>query len=121
MARRIDLATVGGMLFAGAALLLLSSGVRVVRADEDSARERGGMTLAPAPLPDAQASCRVDAPRDTARDQALVDAGARLAEEAKQAAGDPDFVVLNNAGYNYGARTVTDPKLLDFEASGQPH
>jgi len=120
MARRIDLATLGGMLFAGGALLLLSSGVRVVRAEEDAARARGEMTLAPAPLPDAETSCRVDAQRDTARDKALADASARLAEEAKQAAQDPDFVVLNNAGYNYGARTVTDPKLLDFEASGQP-
>jgi len=125
MARRIDFATLGGMLFAGAALLLLSSGVRVVRA-EDSTRSRrapeASMTLEPPLTPGAETTCRVDdGARDAARQQALAEVGERLAADAKQAAQDPDFVVLNNAGYNYNVRSVADPKLLNFEASGQPH
>jgi hypothetical protein len=123
MARRIDFAIVGGMLCAGAALLLLSSGVPAVEA-EDTASSSSPVPAAPsaAPmLPPADGpSCRVDAPPDTTGAEALADVNARLATDGQAAANDPDFVVLNNRGYNYGTNSVADPQLLKFEAGSTP-
>jgi hypothetical protein len=123
MARRIDFATVGGMLCAGAALLLLSSGVPPVEAeDTESAPLQTPLGATPAPmLPPDGPSCRVDAQADAAaRAEALADVNARLAADGQAAASDPDFVVLNNHGYNYGSQSVTDPQLLKFEAGSTP-
>jgi hypothetical protein len=118
MARRIDLATAGGMLCACVALLLLWSGVPPVEAEDTANASTQAAAAAPAPLlpPADGPSCRVDATQDSSRAEALADVNARLAADAEAAAHDPDFVVLNNRGYNYGANSVTDPQLLKFEA-----
>jgi len=123
MARRIDPATAGGMLCACAALLLLWSGVPPVEAEDTASDPAQTPAAAPAPLlpPADGPSCRVDATPDASRDEALADARARLAADGQAAASDPDFVVLNNRGYNYGANTVTDPQLLKFEAGSTAH
>ena len=119
MARRFDLATLGGMLSAGAALLLLSSGVPQVEA-EDAASDPQTPATAPLLPPADGPSCRADAPPDASRDAALADARSRLAADAQAAAQDPDFVVLNNRGYNYGSNSVADPQLLKFETGSTP-
>jgi hypothetical protein len=130
MARRIDFATFGGMLCSGVALLLLSSGVRVVEA-EDTATPAPASATASAPSgvqpasglllppPDA-ASCRVDAAPDPARVQELGELRARIEADVQAAAGDKDFVVLNRSGYNYGSQSVVDPQLMKYEAGSQP-
>ena len=123
MTRRIDFAAVGGMLCAAVALVLLSSGVPAVEADDaetSALQSPAGATATPVLPPADGPSCRVDATPDTARDAALADANARLAADAQAAAKDPDFVVLNNRGYNYDNQTVTDPKMLQFEAGAPP-
>jgi len=134
MARRIDFATFGGMLCSGVALLLISSGVQVVEAEDtqspaavSAAPAASGPTSTDAqpgvgpllPPPDA-ASCRVDAAPDPARAQLVGDLRARIEADVQAAAGDKDFVVLNRTGYNYGSQSVTDPQLLKYEAGSPP-
>lgn len=67
--------------------------------------------------------CRIDDPEGRST---RVDTGAQIAQiraliaaDAAAAGGsdsDGGPVVLNNRGYNYDARTVVDPALLQFEA-----
>src|SRR5262249_44083728 len=119
----IDPATAGGMLCACAALLLLWSGVPPVEAEDTASDPAQTPAAAPSPLlpPADGPSCRVDATPDASRDEALAAAAARLAPGAPAPASDPDFVGLNNRGYNYGANPVTDPQLLKFEAGSTAH
>ena len=112
MRRKREMTTILGCLALAGSLVLLSPGVRVVRADDSATT--------------AESSADTDGPTCEA---GTVSGGAEVLENLRriqrlqrermtaspESAADADFVVLNNRGYNYGPSPVSFPSAVELE------